>query len=130
MRDCRRAGRAAPLRAVHLADRRALPWSARAYQNWRVTTALDQLPRLGVGISAEPGSAAPGIEAAQATSSSRTVEFGDAQLLVRELPSGLVCYRVIEASGSSHACRKAVRANEIGYTIAPQVLYRADRLIR
>ena len=34
-----------------------------AYHYCRVTTALAQLPRLGVGISAEPGSAAAGIDA-------------------------------------------------------------------
>ena len=57
------------------------------------------------------------LEAAHATLSSRTVQFGPAQMVVRVLPSGIVCYRVIEASGSSHACRKSVRSNEIGYTI-------------
>jgi len=49
-------------------------------------------------------------------------QFGPAQMVVRVLPSGIVCYRVIEASGSSHACRKSVRSNEIGYTVAPRAI--------
>jgi len=66
--------------------------------------------------------AAPGVEAAQATLASHTVRFGPAQMVVRALPSGVVCFRVIEASGSSHACRKQLRVNEIGYTIAPRAI--------
>ena len=65
---------------------------------------------------------ASGVESGQATLSSRTVQFGPAQMVVRVLPSGIVCYRVIEASGSSHACRKSVRSNEIGYTVAPRAI--------
>jgi hypothetical protein len=63
-----------------------------------------------------------GIEAAQATLTSNTVSFGAAQVVVRKLPSGITCYRVIEASGSSHACRKRIRVNEIGYTVAPRAI--------
>jgi hypothetical protein len=63
-----------------------------------------------------------GVETAQATPAARTESFGPAQVVVRRLPSGITCYRVIEASGSSHACRKHVHANEIGYTVAPRAI--------
>ena len=63
-----------------------------------------------------------GIEAAQATLATQTVSFGAGQVVVRRLPGGITCYRVLEARGSSHACRKRIGANEIGYTIAPRAI--------
>jgi hypothetical protein len=63
-----------------------------------------------------------GVEAAQATLSEHTVSFGPAQVVVHRLPTGTTCYRVIEASGSSHACRGRIRPNEIGYTVAPRAI--------
>ena len=50
------------------------------------------------------------------------MSFGPARVAVHVLPSGIVCYRVIESSGSSHGCRAGVRANEIGYTVAPRAI--------
>jgi hypothetical protein len=64
---------------------------------------------------------ASGVEGARATLTSRTASFGPARVVVRVLPSG-VCYRVIEAGGSSHGCRSGVGASEIGYTVAPRAI--------
>jgi hypothetical protein len=63
-----------------------------------------------------------GVEAAQATLSAHTESFGGAQVIVRALPSGITCYRVIATGGSSHACRKRVGVNQIGYTVAPRAI--------
>jgi hypothetical protein len=69
------------------------------------------------GFGAEP---VGGVAAAQATLTSRTVSFGTARVQVQRLPSGIVCFRVIESAGSSRACRASVGAREIGYTISPR----------
>jgi hypothetical protein len=61
-----------------------------------------------------------GVEAAQATSSSRSTTFGHARVAVQMLPMGTVCYSVTESSGSSRACRSRVGAGEIGFTISPR----------
>jgi hypothetical protein len=64
--------------------------------------------------------AASGVKAARATLSSRTQSFGPASVVVRVLPNGSVCYRVIEPHGSSHACRPRVRPWQISYTVSPR----------
>jgi hypothetical protein len=61
-----------------------------------------------------------GVEAAQATSSSRATTFGQARIVVQVLPTGTVCYRVTESSGSSRSCRSRVGAGEIGFTTSPR----------
>ena len=53
---------------------------------------------------------------------SHRTTFGSSSVLVTGHPSGVVCYRVIEPSGSSHACRPAVKPSEIGYTISPHAI--------
>lgn len=73
-----------------------------------------------VAVLAAVGAPAPGAAAAQATATSRTVAFGPSRVLVRRLPNGTVCYRVIESAGSSHGCRSSVRVDEIGYTVSPR----------
>jgi len=74
-----------------------------------------------VAVLAALGAPTQGVAAAEATVTSRTVDFGPSRVLVRTLP-GFVCYRVIEAAGSSHACRARVGTAEIGYTIAPRAI--------
>ena len=56
-----------------------------------------------------------GIEAAQATAATRTASFDGAQVVVRRLPTGITCYRVLASGGSSHACRRRIGVNEIGW---------------
>jgi hypothetical protein len=73
-----------------------------------------------VAVLAALGAPAQGVAAAQATVTSRTVTFGPSRVVVRKLPDGTVCYRVIESAGSSHACRARLRVNEIGYTVSPR----------
>jgi hypothetical protein len=73
-----------------------------------------------IAVLAAPGGPAEGVAAAQATATSRTVAFGPSHVVVRALPRGMVCYRVIESAGSSHACRARIRVNEIGYTVSPR----------
>jgi hypothetical protein len=51
-----------------------------------------------------------------------TTMFGPSSVLVTGHPSGVVCYRVIEPNGSSHACRPAVKPTEIGYTVSPRAI--------
>jgi hypothetical protein len=63
---------------------------------------------------------ASGVRAAQATQSSRTVTFGHARVGVQILPTGIVCYRVTESSGSSRSCRSRVESGEIGFTVSPR----------
>lgn len=73
-----------------------------------------------IAVLAALSSPTQGVAAAQATVTSRTVAFGPSRVVVRKLPGGTVCYWVIEGAGSSHACRKRIRVNEIGYTISPR----------
>src|SRR4051794_24275387 len=75
-----------------------------------------------IAVQSALNAPASDVEAARATLRSRTTSFGPARVVVRVLPNGIVCYRVIEASGSSHGCRATVRANEIGYTVAPRAI--------
>jgi hypothetical protein len=63
---------------------------------------------------------ASGVRAAQATLTSHTTTFGPARVTVQVLPTGVVCYRVTESTGSSRSCRPRVRAGEIGFTISPR----------
>ena len=63
-----------------------------------------------------------GVEAAQATVAAHTESCGAAQVVVRKLPVGTTCYRVLATGGSAHACRARIRANDIGYTIAPRAI--------
>jgi hypothetical protein len=73
-----------------------------------------------VAVLSALGSPAQGVAAAEATITSRTVAFGPSRVVVRVLPSGTICYRVVESAGSSHACRARVRVNDVGYTISPR----------
>jgi hypothetical protein len=73
-----------------------------------------------VAVLAALGGPAQGVAAAEATVTSRTVGFGPSEVVVRVLPGGSVCYRVVESAGSSHACRPRIRVNEIGYTVSPR----------
>jgi hypothetical protein len=75
-----------------------------------------------IAVQSALNAPASGVDAARATQTSRTASFGPAQVVVRVLANGIVCYRVIEPSGSSHGCRASVRANEIGYTVAPRAI--------
>jgi hypothetical protein len=61
-----------------------------------------------------------GVEAAQATLTSRTTAFGPARVAVKVLPGGTVCYRVTESTGTSRSCRSRLGATEIGFTISPR----------
>jgi hypothetical protein len=63
---------------------------------------------------------ASGVRAAQATLTARTSTFGGARVAVQVLPTGVVCYRVTESSGTSRSCRSRVRPGEIGFTISPR----------
>jgi hypothetical protein len=63
---------------------------------------------------------ASGVQAAKATLSSRTTAFGAARVAVQVLPTGVVCYRVTENSGSSRSCRSRIGSREIGFTISPR----------
>jgi hypothetical protein len=51
-----------------------------------------------------------------------TTSFGPSKVLVTGRPSGVVCYLVIEPSGSSHGCRPPVKATEIAYTVSPHAI--------
>ena len=75
-----------------------------------------------VAVLAALGGPTQGVAAAQATMTSRTVAFGPSRVVVRVLPGGNVCYRVIESAGSSHSCRQRIRVNEIGYTVSPRAI--------
>jgi hypothetical protein len=72
-----------------------------------------------VAVRSALNAPASGVDAARATLNSHTTTFGAAQVVVRAVPSG-ICYRVIEPSGSSHACRRRVGPSEIGYTVSPR----------
>jgi hypothetical protein len=63
---------------------------------------------------------ASGVRGAQATLTSHTTTFGPARVTVQVLPTGVVCYRVIESSGTSRSCRSSVGAGQIGFTISPR----------
>jgi hypothetical protein len=62
---------------------------------------------------------ASGVQA-KATLSSRTTAFGAARVAVQVFPTGVVCYRVTESSGSSRSCRSRIGSGEIGFTISPR----------
>ena len=63
---------------------------------------------------------ASGVRGVQATITSRAIAFGPARVTVQVLPTGVVCYRVTESSGSSRSCRSRVGSSEIGFTISPR----------
>jgi hypothetical protein len=63
---------------------------------------------------------ASGVEAARATVTAHTTSFGPSSVLVTTHSTGIVCYRVIEPYGSSHACRPRVRPSEIGFAVSPR----------
>jgi hypothetical protein len=65
---------------------------------------------------------ATGRTARAAATKPHTTSFGPSKVLVTGLPSGVVCYRVIEPSGSSHGCRKPVKASEMAYTVSPHAI--------
>jgi hypothetical protein len=58
----------------------------------------------------------------KARTRSHSTSFGPSTVLVTGRPSGVVCYRVIEPSGSSHGCRPPVKASEIAYTVSPRAI--------
>jgi hypothetical protein len=62
---------------------------------------------------------ASGVKAAHVTQTSRATAFGPARVTVQLLPTGVVCYRVTEPTGTSRACRSHVASGEIGFTISP-----------
>jgi len=62
---------------------------------------------------------ASGVRGARATLTSHSIAFGPARVTVQVLPTGVVCYRVTESSGSSRSCRSRVGSSEIGFTISP-----------
>jgi hypothetical protein len=51
-----------------------------------------------------------------------TTKYGPSTVLVTATSSGVVCYRVIEPSGSSHGCRLPVKASEMAYTVSPRAI--------
>ena len=63
---------------------------------------------------------ASGVQAAQATLTSRSIAFGPARVTVQALPKGVVCYRVTESAGGSRSCSSHIRSTEIGYTVSPR----------
>jgi hypothetical protein len=65
---------------------------------------------------------ASGVRGAQATLTSRAMSFGPARVTVRVLPTGTVCYRVTEHTGTSRACRSRVGSGEIGFTLSPSAI--------
>ena len=62
------------------------------------------------------------VRGARATLTSRATSFGPARVTVQVLPTGTVCYRVTEHTGTSRACRSRVGAAEIGFTISPSAI--------
>jgi hypothetical protein len=68
------------------------------------------------GFSSAPAS---GVRGAQATLTSRSTSFGPARVTIQVLPTGVVCYRVTESTGTSRACRSHVGPGEIGFTVSP-----------
>jgi hypothetical protein len=71
-------------------------------------------------VLAALSTATSGVQAAQATLTSRSTTFGHARVNVQVLPNGTVCYRVTESSGSSRSCRSRIGSGEIGFTISPR----------
>lgn len=61
-----------------------------------------------------------GVRGAQATLTSHSTAFGAARVAVQVLPTGIVCYRVTESSGTSRSCRSRISSGEIGFTISPR----------
>jgi hypothetical protein len=59
------------------------------------------------------------VRGAQATVSSHATTFGPARVTVQVQPTGTVCYRVTESSGTSRSCRSRVGSREIGFTTSP-----------
>jgi hypothetical protein len=57
-----------------------------------------------------------------ATLTSRSTSFGPASVTVQVLPTGTVCYRVTEHTGTSRACRSRVGSGEVGFTISPSAI--------
>jgi hypothetical protein len=68
--------------------------------------------------------AAPASDArgAQAATTSHTTSFGPARVTVQVLPTGTVCYRVTERTGTSRACRSHVGSGELGFTVSPSAV--------
>jgi hypothetical protein len=62
---------------------------------------------------------ASGVKAAHVTQTSRSTAFGPARVTVQLLPTGVVCYRVTEPTGTSRACRSHVASGEIAFTVSP-----------
>ncbi len=73
-----------------------------------------------IAVLAALSAPASGVRAAQPVQSSRSVSFGHAAVVVQVLPSGAVCYRVTENTGTSRSCRSKVASAEIGFTLSPR----------
>ena len=73
-----------------------------------------------IAVLAALSAPASGGHAVQASPSARSVSFGHARVAVQVLPSGTVCYRVTESTGTSRSCRSRVAAAEIGFTLSPR----------
>jgi len=65
---------------------------------------------------------ATGGTAKSAATKPHTTTFGASSVHVTVTSSGVVCYRVIERTGSSHGCRKPVNATEMAYTVSPHAI--------
>ena len=65
---------------------------------------------------------ASGVHDAQAALTSRSTSFGPARVTVQVLPTGAVCYRVAEQTGTSRACRSRVGSGELGFTVSPSAV--------
>lgn len=72
-----------------------------------------------IAVLAALSAPASGVRGAQATLTSRSTTFGAASVTVQVLPTGVVCYRVREHSGTSRSCRSQVGSGEIGFTVSP-----------
>jgi hypothetical protein len=64
--------------------------------------------------------AAPAQGVTPAADASRTVSFGHAAVVVQVMPTGTVCYRVTEHSGTARSCRSRIGAGEIGFAVSPR----------
>jgi hypothetical protein len=60
------------------------------------------------------------VRGARATLTSHSTTFGTARVTVQALPTGTVCYRVTETTGTSRSCRSRVGSREIGFTFSPR----------
>ena len=75
----------------------------------------------GVGaVRSALNAPASGVKRTQTVLTSHSVDFGSANVAVRVLPSGAVCYTVTEPNGTGQGCRTRVGVSEIGYAVSPR----------